>query len=84
MLCVPGILVIYGMLLVQCHVFCLVRKLPDVDCKTRLRSTLEQYGILPTDASNMEAAHEILDARFNSRVTAVNGRLYTHSRCLRS
>ena len=53
----------------------MVRELPEQKGSERIRATLAQYGILPLDTGNSGSDAQTLEMKFNSRVTAVKGRV---------
>ncbi|XP_048589183.1 glycine betaine reductase ATRR isoform X2 [Nematostella vectensis] len=57
------------------HIFCVVRELPEMTCKSRLRNVLQQYKILPLlqNGHQMTEEERYLDYGFEHRVIAIKG-----------
>ena len=58
------------------HVYCIVRELPDVSAKDRVKKTLQKYKILPAtdEGYQMNDEEKYLDFGFENRVTFIKGR----------
>ncbi|XP_070554169.1 uncharacterized protein [Ptychodera flava] len=56
----------------EVYVYCLVREPPDTSCKERLRSVLQDYGILPKNGDGTDEQQQIL-SKFEERVAPIKG-----------
>ncbi len=66
-------------IILQTHVFCLVREVPGQTGLDRVRRSLEQYGILVADSMVGTEQQQKLHRDFSSRVSAVKGPLCAYT-----
>lgn len=60
-------------LVFQTHIYCVVRKLPDISVKDRLLETLKKYGILCPSGGEPTKEQEELAEKFHKTVTVIKG-----------